>query len=336
VSDPPIRLLLAGCGRIAADYLAVLRELPGLQPVAAVDPDPAARARASAAGLAVEGDLGRALSTHRPRAALVLAPPRAHAPLTRSLLAAGCHVFCEKPLAIGVDEARAMLDAAAAADRTLMMATKFRFVEDVALARRMIEDGVVGKVAFYHNAFCARVDMRERWNSRAEIAGGGVLIDNGTHAVDLARHLLGPIARVSASLGPRVQPIDVEDSAVLLFESRAGALGRIEVSWSLDVPDDHYVEVHGAAGTLRIGWHGSRYRTVRDDAWITFGSGYDKRGAFARQLAHFADVVRGRAEPLVSAVDALVSVLVVDAAYRAAREHRWEEVPEEPRAEVAR
>lgn len=322
----PLKTVLIGAGRIAQDYVRVLETTPELDVIATVDPSPKARERAAAWTLAPTfADVGTMLSAHEPEAAIIASPPATHSDITCRLLAAGCHVFCEKPLATSVDEAEAMLAAATKSDRTLMMASKFRFVEDVARAREILRAGTLGHVAFYHNAFCSHVDMTDRWNAERTVSGGGVLIDNGTHSVDLARFLVGPIRRVSATFGPRVQPIEVEDSALLLFESEQLTIGRIELSWSVDAPSEHFVEIHGALGTLQIGWRGSRYRTSGD--WIPFGSGYDKHRAFSAQLHHFAEVTRGTATPIIDHDDALASVHIVDAAYRAAARGTWESAP---------
>ncbi len=320
-----LRLALIGAGRIAQDYVLVLEQRKDLELVACVDPDPEARQRAAAlATVPTHESIDALLAVEHFDAALIASPPATHADAAVRLLDKGCHVFCEKPLATSVQDARTMLDAAERANRTVMMASKFRFVPDVAEARKIVQSGTLGEIAFYQNSFCSHVDMVDRWNSDPAVAGGGVLIDNGTHSVDLARFLIGPIARVSATFGPRVQPIEVEDSALLLFESERRTVGRIELSWSVDRPSDWFVELHGSLGTLQIGWRGSRYRTTGE--WTEFGTGYDKRAAFRAQLEHFADIVSGDREPIIGDEDAMASVRIVDAAYRAAERGTWESV----------
>lgn len=328
---PPLRTALIGCGRIAQDYITVLADSTRIQLTDVVEPDAAARAaavgRTGARGHADPADLFAASALD---AVVIASPPSTHADLATQALACGAHVFCEKPLATSTVDAERMFAASAAAGRHIMMATKFRFVDDVAAARRLIADGAIGTPTFYSNVFCAHVDMAGRWNTDPARSGGGVLIDNGTHSIDLARFLIGPIARVSATFGPRIQPVEVEDSAVLLFEGATRAVGRVELSWSVDQPTEHYVEVHGEKGTVQIGWQGSRVRT--SGGWSPFGSGYAKHRAFAAQLEHFADVVQGAAEPIVTLRDALASVRIVDAAYRAARNGTWEDI--DPMEEV--
>jgi predicted dehydrogenase len=323
---PPIDLLLVGAGGIAVAYLQALLRTPALRLRAIVDPSPTARERHREL-VPVFADLEAVWAAAVPaQAALVLAPPAHHEALTCALLQRGLHVLCEKPLAPSPAAAARMLACAAANRRRLMMGSKFRYTEDVARARQLLDERRCGDVVMYENVFCSHVDMTARWNSDPAISGGGVLIDNGCHSVDLARFLLGPIARVQAMFGRRAQPLPVEDTARILFESQSGALGSIDLSWSVHKETDAYVRIHGTAGTIEIGWRASRWKPV-GGAWQQFGNGYEKVAAFAAQLADFAAGVTSDRAPVIDDADALASVVVVDCAYRAAAERRWIVVP---------
>jgi predicted dehydrogenase len=323
--SPPFDLVLVGCGQIAKAYTDALARVADLRLVAAVDPAAAAAdAFARRHGVPVHGSLEQLFAAGtRAQAALVLTPPDRHEALATALLQAGLHVLCEKPLAPSIAAAERMLAAAAAAGRLLMMGSKFRYSADVLAAHDLLAAGFCGDVVLYENVFCSHVDMATRWNARPEQSGGGVLIDNGCHSVDVARFLLGPIARVQAQFGRRAQPIAVEDTARLLFTSQSGALGSIDLSWSMHKETAAYVRVHGTAGTIEIGWQTSRQKRVGETDWTPFGHGYDKIGAFAAQLANFAGAIAGREVPIIGAADALASVAVIDCAYRSQREERW-------------
>ncbi|MBL8722589.1 MAG: Gfo/Idh/MocA family oxidoreductase [Planctomycetes bacterium] len=324
-----VPIAMVGCGAIAHAYLQALQRVPTLRLVGVVDPAPAAAAAAGQQGGAPTfADLPSLFASGlQPRAALVLAPPDQHEPLCCELLARGLHVLCEKPLAPTLAAAQRMLAAAHHADRRLMMGSKFRYTQDVLAARRLLDSGFCGTVVMYENVFCAPVDMTRRWNADPARSGGGVLIDNGCHSVDLARYLLGPLARVQAQFGPRAQAVPVEDTARLLFTSTAGALGSIDLSWSVHKETPAYVRIHGTQGTLEIGWQKSRHKALGAADWTVFGQGYDKVAAFAAQLANFAGVVQGREPPGIDDADALASVVVVATAYQAQREERWLPIP---------
>jgi predicted dehydrogenase len=325
---PALPLAVVGAGGIARAYALALARVPALRPVAVVDPDGAAATRlAGELGAAAFADLDE-LARRGPAlaAALVLTPPDTHELLATTLLQRGIDVLCEKPLAPTVAAAERMLAAARQHGRRLMMGSKFRYTADVAAARRLLDAGACGDVVLYENVFCSHVDMTRRWNADPARSGGGVLIDNGCHSADLARYLLGPIATVQAQFGRRVQPLPVEDTARLLFTSPGGALGSIDLSWSVHKETPAYVRIHGSAGTLEIGWQQSRHKASGGE-WQVFGAGYDKVAAFAAQLADFAAAIAGTAVPLIGDADALASVLVVDRAYRSAAEARWLPVP---------
>jgi len=315
---------IVGCGAIASAYAQALARVEQLELTAVVDPDEAARQRfAETTGARPFASLEELPDVDT---ALVLAPPSHHEALTCALLARGAHVLCEKPLAPTIAAAERMLQTAREHDRRLMMGSKFRYTPDVVEAHALLQQGVCGDAVIYENVFCSVVDMTRRWNAQQAVSGGGVLIDNGCHSVDLARHLLGPLARVQAQFGRRVQPLDVEDTARMLFESQSAALGSIDLSWSVHKETDAYVRLHGTAGTLEVGWKGSRYKSI-DGAWRPFGRGYDKLTAFTAQLQNFADVCLQRTAPVIDDTDALASVVVIDRAYQSAREKRWVTIP---------
>jgi predicted dehydrogenase len=323
---PELGVVIVGCGGIADAYVEALAGLEGARVRAVVDPDEAARGRLSeqTGGLAcADSDAAPACEV-----ALVLTPPSTHEALSCAWLARGAHVLCEKPLAPSLDEAERMLRAARDADRRLMMGSKFRYTPDVSEARRLLDQRVCGDVVLYENVFCSHVDMSRRWNADPAVSGGGVLIDNGCHSVDLARYLLGPLQRLQVQFGRRVQDLEVEDTARMLFESASGALGSIDLSWSVHKQTDAYVRIHGTDGALEVGWRGSRYQTG-DGSWTAFGQGYDKVTAFRSQLQNFFACVRGEASPVIDDVDARASVVVIERAYEAARQERWVPIPQD-------
>jgi predicted dehydrogenase len=325
MTTPPLPIAIVGCGAIADSYAAAVDRSGRFVVAACVDPNPTARESLARRthGLAVP-DVDE-LDAAKFAAALVLAPPHLHEALSIRLLERGLHVLCEKPLAPTPAAARRMFAAASRTGRVLMMGSKFRYTPDVAVARNLLDSGVCGELVLYENVFCSHVDMSRRWNARPDESGGGVLIDNGCHSVDLARFLLGPIARVQAQFGRRLQPIEVEDTARMLFESEGGAIGTIDLSWSVHKETDAYVRIHGAAGTIEIGWRGSRWKATGGE-WKPFGVGYDKSTAFSVQLRNFAGVIDGSEPPVIGDADALASVDVIDRAYCSAAERRWLEV----------
>lgn len=165
--------------------------------------------------------------------------------------------------------------------------------------------------------------MRKRWNAEKEIAGGGVLIDNGSHSVDIARFLLGPIVKVQAEEGKRVQNLQVEDTSRLYLRTQSDIMGAVDLSWSIHKEMESYIDIYGTEGVLSIGWKCSKYRQSEKLDWIRFGSGYDKIPAFSRQIRNFIGTIKGREMPLINAKDGLESVKVIEAAYKSTAMNKW-------------
>lgn len=335
-ANGPLAIGLVGSGRIAQTYLDALKHVDECRLIAVADNrENAAVSVAEPIGAVAHTDYRRLLECGI-EAVIICTPPGTHAEIAGFFLDNGVHVLCEKPLAVTLLEAEELVAKADRADRLVMMASKFRYVDDVVKAKGIVDSGILGEVILFENVFCSKVDMRNRWNSDRSMSGGGVLIDNGTHSVDIARYLLGPIVKVRSEEGRRVQQLDVEDTCRLFFRTAGGAMGAVDLSWSIHKERDSFIEVFGPEGVLSIGWKSSKYRQSEKVDWVTFGKGYDKTQAFARQLRNFVGSIRGSEVPLITAEDGLESVRVIEAAYRSMERDKWIDVSERERGLAAK
>ena len=319
---------LIGAGGIAQAYAQAFEGCPGAALAAVAD------VRADAARALAEPAKSPAFSSYEALlsdgphldAVVVCTPPNTHEEIVTACAQRGLHVLCKKPFALDSASARRMVDAAERAGVKLTMASKFRYVEDVIKAKSIVTSGILGEIILFENAFTTRVDMANRWNSDPAVAGGGVLIDNGTHSVDLLRYFLGPLAEVQAVEGKRVQGLRVEDTARVFVRSVGGVMGSIDLSWSINKELDSYLNIYGSQGTIFVGWKESRYRQTGSRDWVVFGKGYNKLQAFRSQIVNFADAIRGDRPLLIRAEDAVASVEVIEAAYRSLNQPHWVDV----------
>jgi predicted dehydrogenase len=327
MSSGPLRVGVIGCGRIAQEHLTAYKKLADVELAGVADVvDRQAAIVAEQFSCKPYADYRRMLESESIDAVSICTPPVTHAEVMLDAVRRGVHVLCEKPLTTQLSDAKRVLSAVQGTDLILMMASKFRFVSDVLKSKAIIEAGILGKVVFFENAFCSHVDMRNRWNSKKAIAGGGVLFDNATHSVDIVRFLIGPIARVQTQHGIQIQDLEVEDTSRLCFQSDTGVLGTIDVSWSLNKGGDTYISVVGSDGTLTIGWHKSQYRLHDKPDWVVFGDGYSKQEAFLNQAKHFVRCIRRDETPLLTPADGLESVRVIEAAYRSSAINQWSDL----------
>lgn len=322
-----LRFGMVGAGGIAQAYAQAFKSCETARLVAVAD------LRAEAAHALAEELRCRSFTSYEAMAVemeldavVICTPPVTHPEICLYFVGRGVHVLCEKPFSIDSESAREMCDAARVAGVELTMASKFRYVEDVARAKSMVASGMFGEVVLFENSFTSRVDMTARWNSDASLSGGGVLIDNGAHSLDLMRYFLGPLAEVQVVEGRRSQGLNVEETVHIFARSVSGVMGNIDLSWSINKEQENYISIYGSQGTIKLGWRESKYRHASSRDWVVFGQGYDKVQAFRRQIENFSRAITGDEQLLITADDALASVEVIEAAYAALRRNHWTSV----------
>jgi UDP-N-acetyl-2-amino-2-deoxyglucuronate dehydrogenase len=229
--EHPIRVALIGGGAvIAATHLEAIAAEPGARLVGLSDLS-AERAgpRAAAAGVPFFDDHRVMLAELRPELAVICTPHPSHPALAHDCFAAGAHVLVEKPIAVEVAAADAMIAAAAEADRLLAVSFQQRFRPEIVYARELIARGELGALVrvlcvepwFRSAAYYRSAGWRGSWSGE----GGGVLMNQAPHTLDLLCHLAGTPARVWGQTRTLHHAIEVEDTAHALLEFANGAPG---------------------------------------------------------------------------------------------------------------
>jgi predicted dehydrogenase len=261
-------------------------------------------------------------------AVIVSTPPNSHPEIAMFFMNRGVHVLCEKPLCLSAQEAREMLDCAEKTGVRFTMASKFRYVEDAVKAKSMVASGILGEITQFENAFTAKVDMSRRWNSDKQASGGGVLIDNGTHSVDIIRYFLGAIEEVLAVETGSTQNLPVDENVKMFVKTKSGVAASVDLTWGINKELPYFISIYGTSGTLHIGWRESKYKLNSSPDWIQFGTGYDKVQAFRAKIENFSHAIRGKEDLLIKPEDALASVEVIEAAYKSLNQNLWQKVIE--------
>jgi len=218
--DVPLRpILRAACGRNASDLEAFARRF-GWQ--------------------TTETDWKKLVARDDIELIDISASNATHMPIAVAAAKKGMHIFCEKPLAMNVKEARQMLDAARAANVRHMVAFNYRRVPAIMLARQLIEEGKIGKIrhitAVYYQDWLVDPAAPMAWRMDAKEAGTGAAGDLNSHIVDLGRYLVGEFSAVSGAMetfvkerplkdGSGMAPVTVDDATYFLARFQNGALG---------------------------------------------------------------------------------------------------------------
>lgn len=338
----PVRLGVAGAGLIGRRHVAAIAAAPGAELVGIADPDPAAAAVAAAHGVPHWPSLAALLEGAAPDGAIIATPNTRHAEDAMMAVTAGVAALVEKPLVDDLAAGMALVEAAERAGVPLQCGHHRRHNALVAAAKASLDNGDVGRlVAFHAHAWLMKPD--DYFNAWRRSAGGGPVLINLIHDIDLARHFAGDIVEVMAMTGFS-RGHAVEDTAVVALRFASGVLGTMTVSDTVAAPCSYELTagenpaypqtgavallVGGTAGTLEVPaaalWHyeGERSWTAPiSRRHLVMGPRVDPLVA---QIGNFAEAIQGRAAPLVTGRDGLKALAVVDAIHRAALSCRAE------------
>ena len=198
----------------------------------------------------------------------IATPNRLHRDALLSALAAGKHVYCEKPLVASAREAREVEAALEGYKGTAQMVLQNRFFPATMRAHRLVGEGFLGELlsfrAAYLHAGSADPKAPLKWKLSKSEAGGGVLFDLGTHIIDLVRHLAGEFievdcrTKIAFSERPALDgggklPVEAEDLALITVRTAGGALGTVEATKiATGTLDELRFELHGTRGAMRF------------------------------------------------------------------------------------
>ena len=261
---------------------------------------------------------------------IISTPPHIHAEVAIAAARAGKHVLCEKPLARTVEEASAMVAAAAASGTRLSCGFNLRYHPAVQAVRRWVDEGVIGDITFVRCRYGigGRAGYETDWRVQPATSGGGQLMDQGAHAIDLCRWFLGDVADVTAVVDTAYWPIaPVEDNAFVLLRGSSQRIASLHVSWTQWTPL-FSLEVFGTDGFATAEGLGGAYGTERAtigrrDFTAPFAETTTEfRGGDRSWTAEWLELLSSIAEnrpPLASGADGLEVLRVADAAYRSAQ-----------------
>jgi 2-desacetyl-2-hydroxyethyl bacteriochlorophyllide A dehydrogenase len=329
----PLRFAVIGCGDIGFSNARAIAAAANAEVALCHDQTPALAAAAAARhGGEVAASLEEALDRTRVDAVFLSVPHDLHAPLAIRAAEAGLHVVVEKPLAVDLPAAEEIAAAATEAGVALSVCFSYRYYPTVQAARALVKAGALGPLrgvtvlfhadkppSYWSGGFSGRA--ASGWRASRSRAGGGVLIMNLAHYVDLIRYVGGAEPAWVAGAGRTDEGAEVEDAVALAVGFGGGAIGSFSGSASTRGAPATRFELWGELGTLRLEPDPAIYTERALDGvvagrWSPLAADApdDTRRVFVER---FADAVLSGRPPEVTAADGLAVQAFLDAGYRA-------------------
>ncbi len=349
----PVRVGLIGCGKVGSIHAAALKSIPEADFVAACDSN-AERAGAFAAKYGVNPFTDLPAMLKEVDAVIIGTPHPLHAEPAIRAAGAGVHVLVEKPMAATAADCDAMLAAAKQSGIVLGVISQRRFFEPVQRIKAAIDAGKIGKpslgVFIMYSWREPSYYTSDPWRGKWDTEGGGVLVNQSPHQLDILLWLLGPAAEVSGYWANVNHPnVEVDDTAVANIRFKNGGLGSVITSVSQRPGIFTKVHIHGSNGAS-VGVETDRGATFiagvsaiseppLTDLWTVPSEEKllsqfqdEDRASFAAvdatvhyhalQIRDFLQAVQQKRPPLVSGEDGRAVVELFSAIYRSNRERR--------------
>lgn len=264
---------------------------------------------------------------------VICTPPHLHEPMALAAARQGKHVLCEKPLARTVEEAERMVAAARESSVRLKCGFNHRHHPGIVRAREWCDSGCIGEITGLRGRYGigGRPGYEKEWRMNPEISGGGQLMDQGMHLIDLCRYFLGDFNRVHGATATSFWEIaPVEDNAFVILQNDRQQTAQFHVSWtewknlfSLEIlGKDGYIVVEGLGGS-----YGTERATLGRRAFLdpfqekTVEFRNDDSSWLAEWREFTTAIAEGR-EPLGSGRDGLEALKIVQAVYNSAAAFR--------------
>jgi predicted dehydrogenase len=336
---------IIGCGLIANFHAQAIAKAQGAKLVAVSDTS-LERAEEFAGRYHVQafGDYKKMLALPQVDVVSICTPSGLHGSLAMEAAQAGKHVVVEKPLSITMEQGRAALAACKEHNVKLAVISQLRFAPTLIQAKAALDEGKLG-TPLLGDAYMKYYRSQDYyghggWRGTWKMDGGGALMNQGIHGIDLLLWLMGPVTRVWGQARTMAREIEVEDTAIAAVNYASGAMGVIEGTTSVYPGYNRKLEFHGDKGTITFEeeqitkWD---LAGEEDKVFVSDGataSGARDPGAISseghqRQIQDMVDAIREDRDPLVTGTDGLRAVQLILAIYQSSKEGRPIEIKEE-------
>lgn len=251
----PIKFGIVGCGMIANIHADAINHIPDAVLVGVAGADlQMTEAFAQKYQIKAYESYERMLDDPMIDVVCICTPSGFHAQHAIMALRAGKHVALEKPMAFDTKSADEIISVCQQTGKLLTVISQLRFSEDIIKAKKLLANNALGKLSLcslymkYYRS--PEYYSASDWKGTKRFDGGGALMNQGIHGVDILEYIVGPIKDIKGKIGTLCHAIEVEDTAVAMLEFQDGALGVIEASTCAYPGFDRKIEIYGERGCI--------------------------------------------------------------------------------------
>lgn len=254
----------------------------------------------------------------------ICAPNKYHIDYIKKSIESNKHIFCEKPLVKNLQEAQELLEYSKGYKKKIQIGSNHRFFESVIYAKKLVDENIIGEILSFNGRIGHNGErLKDSWFWKKDISGGGTLLDNGCHLLDLSRYFCGSFDNgIGSTSNSYWKNLEVEDTASAIFSSNLGKTATIFCSWRL-LSGYFFFELNGSEGYInvdgRFDTHGGDkifWSTTKDKKINSRDFSEIKPNSYTLEIENFVNTVNNNLECSPSLKDGFEIMKMIKCVYK--------------------
>lgn len=322
---------IVGCGMIASIHADAIKKIDNAVLYAVADNNKeSAKAFAQKENVIAYESFEKMLNDKEIDVVCICTPSCFHAQNAIDAMKKGKHVVVEKPMAFNKADAKRVLSVSKKTGKMVTVVSQLRFTEDVKKLKSFVEQGAFGKITLcslnmkYYRS--KEYYASSPWKGKKKFDGGGALMNQGIHGIDLMQYIMGGVKEVKGKIRTLCHKIEVEDTAVAIVEFNCGALGVVQASSCAYPGFERRIEIHGETGYAVLK-EGTIEKLMIDKKEVPLNNEYVASGSasdptamdsdlHAEQIKNLIGAISGKEKLLVDCVEGAKAVEIIEKIYK--------------------